>query len=120
LAGIGRRVPGGRVERHVLPPDDSDADHIYECNEERLGEHGIAQLECRLHRGIQSSDRVFRYQLPIPERLRHRAHALVNDQFRVDEQRHCQQEPDVHFDVHEKWHGSTAGQQSPTRSRQHQ
>ena len=66
-----RRVPGGRVERHVLAPDDQDTDAIHEGDQQHLGEHRIAEPKRRRDGGIESRHGAFGNQMAFQEYLHH-------------------------------------------------
>jgi len=41
------RVPRGRIECEVLPRDDQNPEPVHDGDQQHLGEHGVAQPECR-------------------------------------------------------------------------
>ena len=118
--GRRRRVPCGRVERHVMAPDDQDADAIHEGDEQHLGEHRVAQPKCRRDGGIEPRHGAFGDQIAFQELLHHETHAPVHDKLGNDQQGHRHQEADVNFQVQQERHGRAPAQQLPFQSGEHQ
>ena len=118
--GGGRRVPRGRVECHVVAPDDQDADPIHEGDEQHLGEHRVTQSKRGGHGGLESRDRVLWNQPSFQELLQQGTHAPVHHELGNDQQRQRHQEADVHFHVQQKGHDRTATQHLSLQSREQQ
>ena len=101
------RVPGGRVERHVVAPDDQDADPIDEGDQQHLGEHRVAQPECRRDGGLEPRHGALGNQIAFQELLHQGTHAPVHHELGNDQQGQRHQEADVNFHVQQERHGRT-------------
>ena len=115
-----RRVPRGRVERHVLAPDDQDADPIHEGDQQHLGEHRVAQPECRCDGRLEPRHGVLGNQVAFEELLQQGTHAPVHHELGNDQQGQRHQEADVNFHIQQKRYGRAAAQQVSFQSREHQ
>ncbi len=116
----GGRVPRGRIERHVLTPDDGDADDVDDGDQQQLGRNRIAQPIGGPDGSIESGRGGLWNQVALQEARRQRAHALVHDQLGDNQQWHRQQELGVNVHVHEERHGDVPAQHVSCECRERQ
>ncbi len=95
-------VPGRHVERHLRPPDEPHPDDVDERDQQHLRRDRIAQAHRRGDGRVELRPRRVRDQAALQELPHHRAHPLVHDQFRHDQQRQRQQQAHVHLHVVEE------------------
>ena len=113
-------VPARHVERRLRTPDEPDSDDVDEGNQEDLRCDRIPQAQRRGHRRVELRTAGLRNQAALEKLPHHRAHALVNHQFRHDQQRQREQQTQVHVHIEEEWDSDLVPPGASSRHRQQQ
>jgi hypothetical protein len=78
-----------------MPPDDQNADHINECDEQHLGGQRVAQTHRRLYGSRETLHLMFRHYVAFQELLNNWPSPLMHHKLRNNQQRQSNEEPNV-------------------------
>jgi len=113
-------VPARHIERQLCAPDESHPNDVDERDQQQLRRHRIAQAHRRVDGRVELCPRRVRDQAALHKLLHYRAHSLVDDQFRQDQERQRDQQAHVQLHVVEERQLDAPAPVMPFRDRQRQ